>query len=30
MDASLAFEAAELGLAQGLRDAERVKAFWAS
>ena len=28
MDASLAFEAAELGLAQGLRDAERVKAFW--
>ena len=28
MDASLAFESAELGLAQGLRDAERVKAFW--
>ena len=28
MDASLAFEAAEQGLAQGLRDAERVQAFW--
>jgi len=28
MDASIAFEAAEQGLAQGLRDAEHVQAFW--
>jgi len=28
MDASIAFEAAEQGLEQGLRDAERVQAFW--
>ena len=28
MDASVAFQAAEYGLEQGLRDAAKVKEFW--